>query len=60
MHVIYQDKMENVVKHVRFAMGITAMGVGCGAVEWVKKHGALRWFGHVSRINEGYLLMRLY
>lgn len=33
-----------------FGMGVTAWGVICGVVEWVKC-GTLRYFGHVTRMN---------
>lgn len=39
--MIHQDETENVVKHVRFAIGVTAIGMGCGGAAWVKC-GALR------------------
>ena len=34
-----------------FGMSSTAEGVDCGVIEWVK-HGTVRWYGYVMRINE--------
>ena len=32
-------------------MSEAAVGVNCGVAEWVK-HGTMRWYGHVMRMNE--------
>lgn len=37
--------------HERFGTGVTKKGVDCGVVEWVEC-SALRWFGHMMRMNE--------
>ncbi len=52
------DGESNESMYKRFGMGVTAKGVNCGVVEWVK-HGSLRQFGHVMRMNENKCVKRV-
>ncbi len=40
-------------------MSESAVGMNCGVVEWVKR-SALRWYGHVMRMNECAFTKRVY
>ncbi len=49
------DGVSNESMYERCGMRGCESGVGCGAVEWVKR-STLRWFGHVERMeNEEYV-----
>ncbi len=53
------DGESNENMYERFGMSVTAKGVECGVVEWVKR-GALRWFGHVMRMKENEFVKRVF
>ncbi len=53
------DGKSNESMYEQFGMAVTANGVECGVVEWVKR-GALRWLGHVMRMGENEFVNRVY
>lgn len=42
-----------------FGISAATRGVDCRVVEWVK-HGTLRWFGHMIKMNDGYYVKGKY
>merc|ERR1719391_468942 len=48
------NQIENEEIYRRFGMSERGEGMKCGVVEWVKR-SALRWFGHVQRMEENVL-----
>lgn len=56
MKCVKMQKVMNVYKS--FSMGEAGKGMECGVVGWVKC-SALRWFGHVTRMNENEFVKRV-
>ncbi len=53
------DRESNGETYGRFGMSITAVGMDCGVVEWVKR-STLRWYRHMMRMNECDFAKRVY
>ncbi len=53
------DGESNETVYEEFGVGVTAKGVECGVVEWVKR-GAPRWSGHAMRMGEYEFVKRVY
>ena len=43
----------------RFCMTCKGEGMMCGVVEWIKRN-ALRWFGHIERMDEKEMTKSVY
>ncbi len=53
------DRESNEDMYGRFGMSETAVEIDCEVVEWVKR-STLRWYGHVTRMNECDFTKRVY
>ncbi len=53
------DRESNEDMYARFGMSETEVGIDCGVVGWVKR-STLRWYGHVTRVNECVFTKRVY